>query len=205
MTRELLPYEISFLENARKGELLESGSMSIYMIALLRYPSNHSARNNWYHRLLQAMENNKLPKPNDSTNHVIPCSPSSYLTVRGYHCRKSDYREYALLQQLLGNPIPDDSLEHYWIPDLTPKSVSITEVSTLLSDAAFGAQQREQRKELARSNKSARQIEWERWKVEGQRIQSGITERKLTKPELARRIKKSLNLPDSVHTIRQRI
>lgn len=204
MTKELSLDDIEFIERARKGDLLESPALSIYMIALLRYPSNHSARNDWYHTLLRAMENNKLPKPNDSTNHVIPCSPSSYLTVRGYHCRKSDYREYALLQQLLGNPIPDDSLEHYWIPNLTPKSASTTEVSTLLSDAAFGAQQREQRKELARSNQSARQQEWERWKVEGRRIQS-LSGRELNKSELAERIKNSLNLPDSKSTIRQRI
>lgn len=83
-------------------------------------------------------------------------------------------------------------------------SDSTNEVSTLLSDAAFGAQQREQRNELARSRQSARQLEWVRWKLEGHRIQSGI-ERRLKNLELAEKIKKSLHLPDSVHTIRQRI
>lgn len=209
MPRELLRFEIEFIERARKGELLESSDLSIYMIALLRYPSNHSARNHWYHRLLRAMENNKLPKPNHSTDHVIPCSSGTsgtYLTIRGYHCRKSDYREYALLQQLIGNPIPNDSLEHCWIPDLIPKSDSTTEVSTVcLSDAAFGAQQREQRQRLAQSNQSARQPEWERWRTEGQRLQALRKTQLKSKSELARQIKKSLRLPDSINTIRQKL
>jgi hypothetical protein len=205
MPRELLQFEVEFIECARKGELLKSGSMSIYMIALLRHPSNSSERHNWHNKLLKAMNDKKLPAPNNSTDHVIHCSTGTYLTIRGYHLRKSDYREYALLQQLLGNPIPGDSLEHCWIPDLIPKSDSTNEVSTVcLSDSAFGAQQREQRQRLAQSNQAARQLEWGKWRAEGQRIQS-LSERKMSKSELANKIKKSLKLPDSENTIRQKI
>lgn len=75
------------------------------------------------------------------------------------------------------------------------------------SDAALGAQVREQLKRNAQNNKEthdARKQEWDRWKEEANFIQSKI-EITLSKSELARRIKKNLKLPDSTRTIRNRL
>jgi len=75
------------------------------------------------------------------------------------------------------------------------------------SDAALGRHAREQFQRFASSNQKgsdARHAEWQRWRNEGKRIQSGRV-RKATKRELAVLIKRSLSLPDAVETIRKKI
>ncbi|WP_367025677.1 hypothetical protein ABZN20_14305 [Methylococcus sp. ANG] len=76
------------------------------------------------------------------------------------------------------------------------------------SDAALGRQIRAQRSEFAKRNaaevKGAREQEWERWRSEAERIQAGRI-REASKRKLAELVKKSLNLPDSVETIRKKI
>jgi hypothetical protein len=75
------------------------------------------------------------------------------------------------------------------------------------SDATLGAQRREQLKQFAAKNQdrqSERANEWARWEAEAQRIQAQ-SPRRLSKTELAKRVKASLGLTDAVDTIRQRI
>ncbi len=75
------------------------------------------------------------------------------------------------------------------------------------SDTALGRARREQLTAFtnnSKENSQARQEEWKRWRSEAERIQ-GTSQRKLSKSELARRVKKNLKLPDSIRTIRAHI
>lgn len=204
----LLPNEAVFLESARQGQLLNQPAISIYMIALLRHPNCPSSRKDWYHQLLRALEEKKLAKSYQVTNHTVPLTQGSYLIIHGYHVRASDYRDYVILQRLFGNSIPSDSLEYCWIPELIPESESIAiNPVTCPSDTALGAHRREQLQAFlghTQDHKNARQAEWVRWYKEGQRIQASSS-RPLSATALARKIKKSLSLPDSESTIRQRL
>lgn len=102
------------------------------------------------------------------------------------------YREWLTRQ---GRPLPV-----WWYPESSSSTSG-------QSDAALGAQRREQLREFQKINterNEARTAEWERWKSEAQQIQASH-KRNLSKLEISRKVKKSLNLPDSIETIRKKI
>ena len=195
---DLTSADLSFLELARKGFFSSRVELSTWHIALLRFPNNRNARWQWMQKLNSAIHDGKLPKPNQST--TIICGS---LTITAYHISASAYREYIILQRLYGNPMPDDSLERCWITDLPPESPTISQ-----SDAALGAQRREQLQDFSRrgnqERQQARDVEHDRWRQEAQRI-NATSNRTLGKSELARRVRKSLDLPDSIETIRKNL
>jgi len=76
------------------------------------------------------------------------------------------------------------------------------------SDAALGAEKRRQAEDAAkraREQTTDRHREWMRWYREGQRINESRSRPVSSYSELAKLIKKSLNLPDSEQIIRKRI
>lgn len=75
------------------------------------------------------------------------------------------------------------------------------------SDASLGRAYRERLQSFANRNNEIsedRQEQWASWKAEGERIQKG-RQNKLSKLQLASRIKEALKLPDKIGTIRKRI
>ncbi len=191
---DLTSAELRFLELAKKGFFSSRAELSAWDIALLRFPNDRNARWRWWLELNSAIHAGKLPRPNATTTII-----RGNLTLQAYHIPASAYRDYIILQRLFGNPIPDDSLERCWLPDLPP------EVSP--SDAALGKQRREQLQEFSRrgnqERKQYRAVEHDRWRKEAQRIEAASGVHK--KIELARRVKKTLELPDSVGAIRKKL
>lgn len=92
-------------------------------------------------------------------------------------------------------------------PDENQHEQSPNEAADIASDASLGQAEREKRKEFSRRNKEwakDRALEWERWREAGERIQKTRT-RNASKRELARLVKKELNLPDSEEAIRKHL
>lgn len=191
---DLTSAELRFLELARKGFFSSRAELSAWDIALLRFPNDRNARWRWWRELNSAIHAGKLPRPNASTTII-----RGNMTLDAYHIPASAYREYIILQRLFGNPIPDDSLERCWLPDLPP------EVSP--SDSALGKQRREQLQEFSRrgnqDRQQARAVEHDRWRNEAQRIKA--TSKIASKLELARKVKKALSLPDKDSTIAKKL
>lgn len=195
--KDLSEHDKAFLEFARQGHLSTRPELSTYHIALLRFPADYNARLRWVEQLNHALRNGKLPRPNASTTIT-----KGNITITAYHISASAYREYVILQRLFGHPHPSDSLERCWIPDLEFETPVVSQ-----SDATLGAQRREQLRKLASDNqerKMEREAEWELWRAEARRIKAQHS-RQLSKSALAPLIKKSLKLPDSISTIRQKI
>ena len=98
--------------------------------------------------------------------------------------------------------IPHEELERF------EQENGISDDPNSESDAALGRDKREQLRSFARTQaeekREARAIEWDHWKKEATRIQTGRT-RKYSKNALAGKVKESLDLPDSIETIRKRI
>lgn len=124
---------LSLVERAKQGHLLTCATLDSFYIAVLRYPSRDNARIA-ERQLIRAIEQGKLPRPNQTTNYRFDLSNSTSLTITGYHISKRDYREYLVLQQLVGNPIPAESLEYSCWLGATPATESIPPVETSLPE-----------------------------------------------------------------------
>lgn len=127
---------LSLVERAKQGHLLTCATLDSFYIAVLRYPSRDNDRIAWNRQLIRAIEQGKLPRPNQTTNYRFDLSNSTCLTITGYHIPKRDYREYLVLQQLFGNPIPAESLEYSCWLGATPATESIPPVETSLPEPA---------------------------------------------------------------------
>jgi hypothetical protein len=125
---------LSLVERAKQGHLLTCATIDSFYIAVLRYPSRDNARIAWNRQLIRAIEQGKLPRPNQTTNYRFDLSNSTSLTITGYHISKRDYREYLVLQQLVGNPIPAESLEYSCWLGATPATESIPPIETSLPE-----------------------------------------------------------------------
>ncbi|MCB1810076.1 MAG: hypothetical protein KDJ99_34335, partial [Candidatus Competibacteraceae bacterium] len=76
------------------------------------------------------------------------------------------------------------------------------------SDATLGRHYRQHMKSLASKNEersAEREIEWERWRKEANRINDNRSHPVTSKRQLASLVKDSLNLSDSIETIRKKI
>ena len=103
---------LSLVERAKQGHLLTCATLDSFYIAVLRYPSSEKNRLQWNRQLIRAIEEKKLPHPHHSETYRFPSNSNSSFIVTGYHISKRAYREYLILQQLFGYPIPADSLEY---------------------------------------------------------------------------------------------
>lgn len=60
---------LSLVERAKQGYLLTCATLDSFYIAVLRYPSRDNARIAWNRQLIRAIEQGKLPRPNQTTNY----------------------------------------------------------------------------------------------------------------------------------------